>query len=625
MSMKTKAKRLFDRPKIKRGTYAPKKITYTSIEQKPIEVMLDKLLQLRRYADHKLIKQIADYQKQRQKEERARYLLEIPKIEQWMLTSSQNKLGLGFLNRIRNNSVKVSLTLYAVFFFYLLVYAGNVTGRVVESGSNYGVAGVKVELFVNGSTSPNVTFTNAEGDFTENPLSVRESTPVELNTLEAAVGPNPGALQTLRFHTPKTGEVEITVYELATGQRVKKLFSGNLNAGTYKIDWDGMDENNQRVSDGRYIYIITAEGKSKAVKTIVNKAAAVSTGAEYLLKEEYGSSSSSKVELETWQLDSVRFSAENIETQTLSGFQPQTGDLNIGTVAVEGTNIITGYAYDLYTKYVNRTGVPNLVVKIKSIPEKIVTTSTSGIFTYKTTRTGSDRLIITSDQYYNWKHPININALTEVKAFNDTTEIPMIQRYADPENGEDLIEFTQKITRVAIKWLDDPVYKNTVPRLKNNLVYLNRQNAPVDYYPDSSFAGIKSQEDARRIFTETLDSTAATIHMLYNNVNVGNGENMKFAFDEQGPYIKNWDINIRGPPSPFLLEQQYVAPVVAHELEHAIFSSGEHSPYAKDLISISALSYHDLGYPNTGSEKEILARKILSHLERNPKLLEYYK
>ena len=528
--MKPSAKRYFTLRRTKRGNRIPKKITYISIEQKPIEVMLNKLLQLRRYADHKLIKQITDYQKQRQKEERARYLLEIPKIEQWMLTSSQSKLGLSLLSRIRANYVKVSLTLYAVFFFCLPVYAGNVIGRVVESGSNYGVAGAKVELFVNGSTSPNVTFTNAEGNFTANPLSVRESTPVELNTLEAAVGPNPGALQTLRFHTPKTGEVEITVYELSTGQRVKKLFSGNLNAGTYKIDWDGMDENNQRVSDGRYIYIITAEGKNKAVKTIVNKAAAVSTGAEYLLKEEHGSGSSSKVELETWQLDSVRLSAENIETQTLSGFQPQTGDLNIGTIAVEGTNIITGYAYDLYTKYVNRTGIPNLVVKIKSIPEKIVTTSTSGIFTYKTTRTGSDSLIITSPEYYNWKHPINITSFTEVKAFNDTTGIAMIQRYEETGiipvyNGtqwidslatDDLIEFTQNITNVRNKWLDDPIYKNTTPffRNKNVLVYLNRQNAPIGYYPDSTFAGMKAQENEQLIFIETMDSTMAQIIML---------------------------------------------------------------------------------------------------------------
>jgi hypothetical protein len=249
-------------------------------------------------------------------------------------------------------------------------------------------------------------------------------------------------------------------------------------------------------------------------------------------------------------------------------------------------------------------------------------------------------LIITSDQYYNWKHPININQFTEVKAFNDTTGIPMIKRYSetgimpyydgqqwiDSLVTEDLIEFTQKITRVVHNWLDDPIYKNTVPRLKNNLVYLNRQNAPIDYYPDSTFAGMKAQENDQLIFIETMDSTAATIHMLYTNPNVGNGENMRFGFDEQGPYIKNWDINIRGPPGdPVLLNKEWVSYVVAHEVEHAIFSSGELSPFITDILYGSPLSYFGRGYPNTGSQKEIKARKILSFLERNPKLLEYYK
>jgi hypothetical protein len=188
------------------------------------------------------------------------------------------------------------------------------------------------------------------------------------------------------------------------------------------------------------------------------------------------------------------------------------------------------------------------------------------------------------------------------------------------------MEFTQKITRVARTWLEDPIYKNTVPRLKNGLVYLNRQNAPVDYYPDSTFAGMKAQENEQLIFIETMDSAAATIHMLYTNPNVGNGINVTYGSDEQGPYIKNWDINIRGPPgNPTVLIPREVAPVVAHELEHAIFSSGELSPFITDILYGSAISYHYRGYPTTGSQKEIQARKIISFLERNPKLLEYYK
>jgi hypothetical protein len=283
-----------------------------------------------------------------------------------------------------------------------------------------------------------------------------------------------------------------------------------------------------------------------------------------------------------------------------------------------------------------------LEVRIKSIPEKTVLSNSDGIFVYKTTRTGADSLIILSPEYYNWKHPINIDALTEVKAFNDATGIPMIKRYSETGiipvyNGtqwidslatDDLMEFTQKITGVARNWLEDPIYKNTTPffRNKNVLVYLNRQNAPVGYYPDSTFAGMKAMENDQMIFIETTDSAAAEIIMLYTNANVGNGVGAKYDFNEQGPYLKYWVINIRGPPgNPTVLQPQHVAPVVAHELEHAIFSSGELSPFITDILYGSAISYYGRGYPTTGSQKEILARKILSFLERNPKLLEYYK
>jgi hypothetical protein len=215
-----------------------------------------------------------------------------------------------------------------------------------------------------------------------------------------------------------------------------------------------------------------------------------------------------------------------------------------------------------------------------------------------------------------------------IKRYEETGIIPVYNgtQWIDSLATDDLMEFTQNITNVRNKWLDDPIYKNTVPRLKNGLVYLNRANAPIGYYPDSTFAGMKAQENEQLIFIETTDSTAATIHMRYTNPNVGNGTNVIFDFDEKGPYIKNWDINLRGPPgNPIVLQPQYVAPVVAHEIEHAIFSSGELSPFITDILYGSALSYHDRGYPNTGSQKEIQARKIISFLERNPKLLEYYK
>ena len=536
------------------------------------------------------------------------------------------------------------ITLIGLAYIQAVVSGQTVSGRVVENGSNYGVPNAHVELFVNGNTTPTTTQTNNQGNFSANPLEIIESTPVELNTLEAAIGPNPGATQTLRFNNPRFVRTDITVYDIATGEEIKKLYSGELNAGTYKIDWDGMNEHNQRVSDGRYGIVINTGLEKKVIKTIINKNAPLSTGIEYTLKEK--NNLQKKTELETWQLDSARISGATLEEITITGFTPQTGNYDVGTIGVDGTNVITGYAYDLDTKYSNRTGIPGLEIKLKSIPEKTHTTNNNGTFTFTTTVTGQDSLFINDNVYYNWKHPINISANTEVKAFNDTTGIPMIKRheeegllqYYDPISEtwkdslvtEDLMDFTQNITDVANKqYTTDPSFDYTVPRFKNDtaLVYLGRAYAPNNYYADSSLAGLNSLKNEKRYFLETTDSLAAQMHIFYTNANVGNGTNIKFAFDEHGqPYLKNWDINIAGPNSLIgILQPQYVAPVVAHEGEHAVFTSGEHSKQITDLIYLDPLGRYNRGHPTEGSVKEIKARKILSHTEGNPKLLEYYK
>src|SRR3990170_2830555 len=241
------------------------------------------------------------------------------------------------------------ITLIGLAYIQAVVSGQTVSGRVVENGSNYGVPNAHVELFVNGNTTPTTTQTNNQGNFSANPLGIIESTPIELNSLEAAIGPNPGATQTLRFHNPRAGMTDITVYDIATGEEIKKLYNGELNAGTYKIDWDGMNEHNQRVSDGRYGIVINTGLEKKVIKTIINKNAPLSTGIEYTLKEK--NNLQKKTELETWQLDSARISGATLEEITITGFTPQTGNYDVGTIGVDGTNVITGYAYDLDTKY----------------------------------------------------------------------------------------------------------------------------------------------------------------------------------------------------------------------------------------------------------------------------------
>ncbi len=541
-------------------------------------------------------------------------------------------------NGLQNKFLKNQFIGAGLFLGFLLAgtaKAQNVTGRVIEEGSNYGVPKATIELYINNNKTPKTTTTNNSGEFNTNITGITQENPTIPETFYIQNNyPNPFNKETnIKFGITQPENITISIYTITGEEILKENYT--LNSGHYNYKINEL----KNIANQPLIILFNSKNihEAKKIMKIGNKTNNNNTR----LEKSSGEYESLQKNTDTWQLDSIKISGETLEQKTLTENTTQTGDFNIGNIEVKGTNIITGYTYDLDTKYTNRTGIPNLEIRIKSIPEKTVTTNNQGIFTYNTTRTGNDSLFINSNEYYNWKHPINITKNTEVKAFNDNTGIPMIKRYTDTGRlvyydgtqwidtltTEDLIEFTQKITSINFKWVEDPIYKNTVNRFKNDtvLVYLNRQNSPIGYYPDSSLAGLKYLETGNLRFIETNDSASAQIHMKYTNANVGNGENIQYGFDEQGPYLKNWDINIRGPPSPFLLEPQYVAPVVAHEAEHAIFTTGEHSPYQIDLISQDPISRYGFGYPTIGSEKEIRTRKILSHTERNPKLLEYYK
>ena len=68
----------------------------------------------------------------------------------------------------------------------------------------------------------------------------------------------------LSFDLPFQESIEISIFNLL-GQKVKTLFAGVKEAGSFKILWDGLDERNIPVASGIYIYQL------KASKTILNK------------------------------------------------------------------------------------------------------------------------------------------------------------------------------------------------------------------------------------------------------------------------------------------------------------------------------------------------------------------
>lgn len=532
-------------------------------------------------------------------------------------------------DRLKNIAKYFSLVIAGGLTIFSTSNAQTISGRLVEEGTTSGLNEQEVQLYLNNNKTPIINTTDANGNFSIL-TAIEDNQNIEVqNDIEYIAKNNSLSINI---------DGEITIYNIIGKETLKKELKKDnptklpqFASGIYltRIKTNNGQEyfNKFTLLDGK----ITSIGVSKQkLKTPI-----ITTTNNPINKTNNST------------IDSIIISSPNIQgipqvqDTTIKGLGDYSNDINLGTIELTGKNIIQGFAYDLNTKYNSRTGIDSSEIFLESTPEKIYQI-TNGLFNFKTARNSPDTIIILSSKFYNWKHPINISTNTEVKAFNDKTGIPMIKRYEetgiipvydgtqwkDSLATEDLIEFTQKITDIRSNWLEDPTYKNTTPRFKTDtiLVYLNRQNSPISYYPDSSMAGLKYLEDEKRHFKETTDSIEAQIHMRYNNINVGNGENMQYGFDEEGPYLKNWDINIAGPDALIgILKPEWVAPVVAHEGEHAVFTSGEHSRMITDLIYLDPLGRYNHGYPSVGSEKEIRARKILSHTERNPKLLEYYK
>lgn len=322
-------------------------------------------------------------------------------------------------------------------------------------------------------------------------------------------------------------------------------------------------------------------------------------------------------------------------TATDSADANLTATSNAFNVTFNRGNLITGFVYDLATKNSGAQGIPNMKVYLGSDPSQSTLTDANGNFTLVVGKTGNDLIFVVGKTaadtaYYFWHRTVNITANTNLTAFNDPSGIPLFKRYVD-SNGEDLLDFVKKITDVAIRtfeFMGLPEYNQTIPRFKdgqNVKVFLNRAVAPNSWYADSSWAGLKQMENESLKFTEVGDSASANLVLKYNYSGTGQNQDKIYDKDAQGPYLRQVTINIRGPPNG-TLEKEIVSYIVAHEFEHAIFTTGLHSPFVTDEIFGDVyFRYYNSNIKDFESPKEKKASTIIYTLERNPKLLDYFK
>ena len=83
--------------------------------------------------------------------------------------------------------------------------------------------------------------------------------------------PNPfNPSTTIQYVLGHSAHVELVVFNML-GQKVKTLYSGVKSLGTYVADWDGTNDNGQKVSTGIYIYRLHTEEFSDARKMVFLK------------------------------------------------------------------------------------------------------------------------------------------------------------------------------------------------------------------------------------------------------------------------------------------------------------------------------------------------------------------
>jgi flagellar hook assembly protein FlgD len=69
---------------------------------------------------------------------------------------------------------------------------------------------------------------------------------------------------------PERGHASLTIYNVL-GQKVITLVNQDLSAGTYRVTWDGVNEQGRQGSSGVYLYKLTAGEFTETRKMVLLK------------------------------------------------------------------------------------------------------------------------------------------------------------------------------------------------------------------------------------------------------------------------------------------------------------------------------------------------------------------
>lgn len=90
-----------------------------------------------------------------------------------------------------------------------------------------------------------------------------------LTSLFSEAYPNPFSDQIrIQFELKETGHIQLDILDL-NGKLIRRLLSGEQQAGTHSITWNGIDDNDIPVENGFYFYNLTINNHSQTGKMIL--------------------------------------------------------------------------------------------------------------------------------------------------------------------------------------------------------------------------------------------------------------------------------------------------------------------------------------------------------------------
>lgn len=133
---------------------------------------------------------------------------------------------------------------------------------------NNGVSGSAVlntQIKINGSTYQ----AGPSFNFTPTNLETVETLPTEFAVKQNYPNPfNPST--TIEFSIPNNSNVKVSIYNLI-GQEIRTLVNSEMEAGTYKVTWNGENNLGQKVNSGIYLYRVVSGDKVQTMKMTLMK------------------------------------------------------------------------------------------------------------------------------------------------------------------------------------------------------------------------------------------------------------------------------------------------------------------------------------------------------------------